>query len=181
MKHYQTVIKKVTDLIPYINNSRIHDERQVNQIASSIKEFGFTNPILIGEDDSIVAGHGRLQACEFLKIKEVPCIVLDGLTDAQKKALVIADNKIALNSEWDYEMLQNEINHLKELDYDLDILGFDDPENVLGITDNDEPILDEQTYQEKLSVIIDCDSEAEQERLYNKLTKEGYKCQIQSL
>lgn len=120
----QIVYKKVQDLIPYINNSRTHSEEQVNQIVASINEFGFTNPLLIDEKDNIIAGHGRLLASKKLKMEEVPCIVLSGLTEAQKKAYIIADNKMALNAGWDDELLKIELENLKELDFDLELTGF---------------------------------------------------------
>ena len=94
------------EIIPYINNSRTHSEQQVQQVAASIKEFGFTNPILIDEDRGIIAGHGRLQAAQMMGMDEVPTITLEGLTEAQRKAYVIADNKLALNSGWDDELLK---------------------------------------------------------------------------
>lgn len=121
----EIVYKKVNDLIPYINNSRTHSSEQVNQIVASINEFGFTNPLLIDEKDNIIAGHGRLLASKKLKMEEVPCIVLSGLTEAQKKAYIIADNKMALNAGWDEELLKVELENLKELDFDLELTGFD--------------------------------------------------------
>ena len=128
------ILKKTMELIPYINNTRTHDEKQIKQIASSIKEFGFNNPILIDEKGEIIAGHGRLLASELLKLEEVPCIELKHLTKAQKKAYIIADNKIALNAGWNEELLKLEIESLKELDFDLDLLGFDslELEDILG-------------------------------------------------
>tara|TARA_R110000803_G_C11945345_1_gene317046 strand:+ start:40 stop:645 length:606 start_codon:yes stop_codon:yes gene_type:complete len=127
MNQYKTELREVSNLIPYINNSRIHGENQIKQIASSIREFGFTNPLLIDNSNNVIAGHGRLKACELIGIKEVPCVVLMGLTDAQKKALVIADNKLAENSDWDMDILSLEIETIKELnfDFDIDLLGFD--------------------------------------------------------
>jgi len=119
---------KISELIPYINNTRTHTDEQVNQVASSIKEFGFTNPVLIDEQGGIIAGHCRVLASKKLKMKEVPCIELKHLTEAQKKAYVIADNKLALNAGWDEELLRLEIENLKELDFDIDLLGFDDSE-----------------------------------------------------
>jgi len=119
---------KAGDLIPYVNNSRAHSDEQVTQVASSMKEFGFTNPILIDDSGGIIAGHGRLMAANKLGMKEVPTIVLSGLTDAQRKAYVIADNKLALNSVWDEELLKLEISALYELDFNTDLLGFDDNE-----------------------------------------------------
>lgn len=109
----EIVYKKVNDLIPYINNSRTHSDEQVNQIVASINEFGFTNPLLIDEKDNIIAGHGRLLSSKKLKMEEVPCIVLSGLTEAQKKAYIIADNKMALNAGWDDELLKIELENLK--------------------------------------------------------------------
>lgn len=120
----EIIYKKVQDLIPYVNNSRTHSEEQVNQICASINEFGFTNPLLIDEKDSIIAGHGRLIASKKLGMEEVPCIVLKGLTEAQKKAYIIADNKMALNAGWDEELLKIELENLKELDFDLELTGF---------------------------------------------------------
>lgn len=135
---------KRDQLIPYINNSRTHDNNQVKQIAGSIKEFGFTNPLLIDEQGGIIAGHGRLMAADLLGIDEVPTITLKGLTEAQRKAYVIADNQLALNAGWDLDNLKVEIDRLTELDFDVDLLGFDDDflsslldEPVEGLTDED--------------------------------------------
>lgn len=136
----EIVYKKVNDLIPYINNSRTHSEEQVNQIVASINEFGFTNPLLIDEKDNIIAGHGRLLASKKLKMEEVPCIVLSGLTEAQKKAYIIADNKMALNAGWDEELLKIELENLKELDFDLELTGF----NVDELDDILKPIEEEK-------------------------------------
>ena len=129
--------KKTADLIPYVNNSRTHDEKQVSQIAASIKEFGFTNPILIDEENSIIAGHGRLMAANKLKLSKVPTITLSGLTDAQKRAYVIADNRLALNAGWDDELLKNELQILNENDFDLDVLGFEEDELAAILADDD--------------------------------------------
>ncbi len=115
-------------LIPYARNSRTHNDEQIAQIVASIKEFGFTNPILIGDDDVIIAGHGRLMAAQRLGMTEVPVIRLPHLTETQRRALVIADNKIALNAGWDEEMLHLEMEELSELDFDLNLLGFNPDE-----------------------------------------------------
>ena len=121
-----TSIKKVKtiDLIPYANNSRTHSDEQVLQIASSIKEFGFLNPVIIDADNGIIAGHGRVMAAKKLGIDELPCIDASHLTEAQKKAYIIADNKLALNAGWDDEILRIEFDALKELDFDLGLTGF---------------------------------------------------------
>ena len=118
----------VVKLIPYARNSRTHNDEQVAQIVASIKEFGFTNPILIGGDDVIIAGHGRLLAAQRMGLKEVPVIRLPHLSETQRRALVIADNKIALNAGWDEEMLALEMKELEDMDFNLDILGFSDEE-----------------------------------------------------
>lgn len=114
---------KVTDLNLYENNSRTHDTEQVMQIVNSIKEFGFTNPILVDENNGVIAGHGRLMACNKANITDVPCVRLTGLTEAQRKAYVIADNSLALNASWDVEKLQLEVECLKDLDFDIDLLA----------------------------------------------------------
>ena len=119
---------KPSDLIPYINNARTHDDQQINQIASSIKEFGFTNPILLDEQNGIIAGHGRLQAAYKLNLDTIPCIVINNLSAAQKKAYVIADNKLPLNAGWDFDLLKVEIEDLQSLDFDVDLLGFNGDE-----------------------------------------------------
>jgi ParB-like chromosome segregation protein Spo0J len=113
------------DLIPYARNTRTHSAEQVAQIAGSIREFGFTNPILIDADNGIIAGHGRVMAASKLGLAKVPCIRLAHLTDTQKRAYIIADNKLALNAGWDEEMLGLELADLREADFDLDVLGFD--------------------------------------------------------
>ena len=116
--------KDINDLIPYVNNTRTHSEEQINQIASSIKEFGFTNPVLIDKNDGLIAGHGRVMGAKKLGLKEVPTITLDNLTEAQKKLYIIADNKIALNAGWDEELLKIELQSLQEMDFDLSLTGF---------------------------------------------------------
>jgi len=119
---------KVEDLIPYVKNSRTHSDEQVAQIAASIKEFGWTNPILVDGTNGIIAGHGRLMAARKLKMTEVPVIELKHLTDTQKKAYIIADNRLALNAGWDNELLTIELNDLLADGFALEILGFDQAE-----------------------------------------------------
>jgi DNA modification methylase len=156
----ELIKKKVKDLIPYINNSRTHSEEQITQLVSSIKEFGFTNPILLAPDNSIIAGHGRLQAVKRLGHEEVPCIVVEGLTKTQIKALIIADNQLALNAGWDLEKLSVEIEGLEADKFDLSLLGFEDDfikdlltkENQ-GLTDEDAVPEAPQTIKSKLNDI----------------------------
>lgn len=132
---------KTGDLIPYAKNSRTHSEEQVGQIAGSIREFGFTNPVLIDEENGIIAGHGRVLAAQKLGLEEVPCIVLDHLTEAQRRAYVIADNKLALNAGWDEELLALELSDLREMDFDLELIGFSESE--LGSFDVEETAMPE--------------------------------------
>ena len=125
-----TAIKKisVSDLIPYANNSRTHSDEQVLQIASSIKEFGFINPVIVDGENGIIAGHGRVMAAKKLGLMDVPCVDASHLSEAQKKAYIIADNKLALNAEWDDDILRIELDMLTELDFDLSLTGFSDEE-----------------------------------------------------
>jgi ParB-like chromosome segregation protein Spo0J len=114
-----------SQLIPYARNSRTHSDEQVAQIMASIREFGFCNPVLIDETGMIIAGHGRVMAATRMKLENVPCLRLSHLTDAQKRAYVIADNKIALNAGWDSELLTNELCDLHADEFDMAVLGFD--------------------------------------------------------
>ena len=114
---------QVKDLIPYVNNSRKHSDEQVAQIAASIKEFGWTNPILVDGYNGIIAGHGRLMAARKLGMTEVPVIEISHLTPTQKKALVIADNKLALNADWDTDLLTIELDELLADGFALELLG----------------------------------------------------------
>ncbi len=125
-------------LIPYAKNARTHSEGQVSQIAGSIVEFGFVNPILVGNDNVIVAGHGRLMAAQQLGMEQVPVIVLGHLTETQRRALVISDNKLAEQAGWDEELLQLELTELQDHGFDLDLIGFSDEEleNLLNQDDN---------------------------------------------
>lgn len=145
MENREIVYKNVNDLIPYARNSRTHDTNQVSQIVASIKEFGFTNPILIDDEGLIIAGHGRVQAAQKLNLKTVPTICLDYLTEAQKKAYVIADNRLALNAGWDFDMLKVELNDLNDLDFDVSLLGFDDKEINDILADPTEGLVDEDS------------------------------------
>ena len=134
MTNLQVDYVSTTDLVPYENNSRTHSQQQVDQIKRSITEFGFTNPILIDEHNGIIAGHGRLQAAQELDMKLVPTIQLEGLTEVQRKAYVIADNKLALNADWDLDELADQLKTLQNDDYDLSLTGFqlDELDDILN-------------------------------------------------
>src|ERR1041385_153969 len=132
-------------LIPYARNARTHTPDQVDQIAASIKEWGWTNPVLVGEDNTLIAGHGRVLAARKLRISEVPVMIATGWSEAQKKAYAIADNKLALNAGWDEALLGLEIGELEGLGFDIGLLGFTDTdiaalgaENKIGLTDPDD-------------------------------------------
>ena len=133
------------NLIAYKNNSRTHSKEQINQIENSIKEFGFTNPVLLDKNNEIIAGHGRVLASKKMGIKEVPCLRLSHLTEQQKRAYVIADNQLALNAGWDENILSLEIGDLSDNDFDISLLGFNDLDlnkyllkEFDGLTDEDE-------------------------------------------
>jgi site-specific DNA-methyltransferase (adenine-specific) len=143
----ELIKKKVSELIPYINNSRTHSEEQITQLISSIKEFGFTNPILLSPDNSIIAGHGRLQAVKRLGYEEVPCIIISGLTKTQIKALIIADNQLALNAGWDLEKLSVEVEGLQDEDFNIDILGFNN-DFIKDLLKKDEGLTDQDAVPE---------------------------------
>jgi hypothetical protein len=175
--------KATGELIPYVNNSRTHSEEQVQQVAASIKEFGFTNPILIDDEGGIIAGHGRLQAAQLCGITEVPTITLEGLTEAQRKAYVIADNQLALNAGWDLDALKVELHRLDELDFNLELLGFDDQElaNIIDELQEDEFQPKEDSYNSVFNIVVNCTDEGHQEKVFNELQQKGYECQVQSL
>lgn len=126
----------VDKLVPYVRNARTHSDAQVAKLAASIKEYGWTNPILLDEAGGIIAGHGRVMAARKLELTEVPAIVLEGLTDVQRRALILADNQLALTSGWDITLLKFELESLKSENYNLDILGFS-PEEVNDILNFD--------------------------------------------
>lgn len=122
----------VEDLIPYARNARTHSPEQIAQIVKSIQEFGFTNPVLVDEHGGVIAGHGRVMAAKQLNMEQVPCLRLAWLSDVQKRAYILADNKLAENSGWDQAMLDSELDFLKIHDFDLDTLGFEiDSEELL--------------------------------------------------
>ena len=156
-KQLEFFYKKVSDLIPYVNNARTHSDDQVVQLASSIKEYGFIAPIVISEDGGVLAGHGRLLAAKKLGIEEVPCVVESHLTEIQKKGYILADNRLSLDAGWDDELLKIELQTLKDNDVDLALTGFDEEEinNLLGMNDN----VVESTTKEDDPVKIDKDVE----------------------
>lgn len=168
------------DLIPYARNSRTHSPDQVTKIAASIKEFGFLNPIIVDGENGIVAGHGRVMAAKKLGLKELPCIEASHLTEAQKRAYIIADNRLALDAGWDNEMLRIELQELDADGFDLSLTGFDLTE-INSLFDADDPESDlpeQQDLKATFEVAVECEDETQQETVFNLLTQEGYKCRI---
>ena len=158
--NYKTVL--VSDLIPYARNSRTHSEVQINKIASSIKEFGFLNPVLIDKDNGIIAGHGRVMAAQKLGLKEVPVLQIGHLSETQKRAYIIADNRLALDAGWDEEMLRVEFAELADDGFNLELTGFDLVEiKALDFEESEEvpmPTLasgDKEPYQQKTFTLHD--------------------------
>jgi hypothetical protein len=147
MLHVEQI--SVANLIPFAKNSRTHSDSQVAQIAGSIREFGFTNPLLIDEKNGVIAGHGRLLAARKLNLEEVPCIRLEGLSDAQKRAYVIADNKIALNAGWDEKLLALELKELGDLGFATDSTGFTS-EEIAALSMDDIAPTAEDPYTKKI-------------------------------
>lgn len=174
------VEKNIEDLIPYVRNARIHTSEQVTRIAASIKEFGFINPVLIDKNNGIIAGHGRVEAAKKLNMETVPCIFVEHLTEIQKRAYILADNKLALDSGWDEEMLKIELEELSESNFDIDFLNFDidlNKDAELEISENTTPEK-EIAYKEQYGVIVMCKDEQEQERIYDELSERGYDCKV---
>ena len=147
-KEMQYYLADVSELIPYVRNARTHSEAQVSQIAASIREFGFLSPILVAEDNTILAGHGRLAAALKLGLKKVPCVKENHLTETQKRAYIIADNKLSLNAGWDNELLAVELSEIEGADFNLDLLGFDEAE-LSSIFDADKDVNDDDFDVEK--------------------------------
>ena len=118
----------VSKLVPYVNNARTHNEEQITKLRSSLREFGFINPVIIDKDYGVIAGHGRLMAAKAEGIEEVPCVFVDYLTEAQKKAYILADNRMAMDAGWDEELLRLEIEALQAEAFDIGLIGFNDQE-----------------------------------------------------
>ena len=184
MDEKRTTIKEtaVGELIPYASNSRTHSQEQVAQIAASIKEFGFTNPILTDGENGIIAGHGRLEAARMLGRDTVPTLELSHLTPTQRKAYIIADNKLALNAEWDMDLLSVEMKDLDLEGFDLSLIGFDENDlNALMYPDetgtNPDNIL---TDENKHIILIELTNEVDCQTLYEEFEQRGLNCKLMS-
>jgi hypothetical protein len=159
---------------PYENNPR-NNAKAVDKVAASIKEFGFKIPIVIDENNVIVAGHTRHKAAEMLELKKIPCIKASDLTPEQVKAYRLVDNKTAELSVWDFAKLEEEMSQITEID--MDSFGFDFAEEIGDDYDDTVPELS-MIYSEQYGVLVTCEDETEQERIYNELTQKGYECKV---
>ena len=188
-KDYQYTKINIDEIKPYERNARIHSSKQIKQIMEAIKAFGFTNPLLIDDENNLIAGHGRLEAVKQLNIidfkdkpiKELPAIIITGLSEADKKALIIADNKIAENASWDYELLQAEFQELEAINYDLDLMGFDNIDEILGAdidVEQETKEIKEVEINQKYELLIKCKDEKELEKVYNENIEKGYECKV---
>ena len=166
---------KTSELKAYANNAKEHPAEQVEQIKKSIQEFGFNDPIAVWHDNEIIEGHGRLIAALQLELPKVPIIRLDELTDEQRRAYMLVHNKLTMNSDFNMDLLQMELDEITDID--MKNFGFE------SIKDLDDEIKEakEIGYEEKISVVIDCKDEEEAEEIFNKLTEEGYTCRISTL
>ena len=171
---------EVSKLIRYINNARTHSESQINQIAASIKEFGFRNPILIDGDNGIIAGHGRVMAAKKLGLTTIPYIDCSDLTEAQKKAYIIADNKIALNAGWDEELLKLELEDIEVSDIDMELLGFSDEElkRLIGVEDADTEEGEITDDGNRNLLLVEFINESELQKIFEELKERGFECKI---
>ena len=180
---------EIDRVIPYANNPRKNDGEAVDRVASSIKEYGFKNPIIVDKDNVIVAGHTRYKAAKKLRLDTVPIIKADDLTPAQIKAFRIADNKVAEYSSWDNELLSIEFEELQDLNFDLELIGFDmtEIEDMLAFDNVEENTKEKErndlsdTLKENYELIVKCNDENELESIYEELVERGYVCQISTL
>lgn len=172
MEQLNIKYKNINTLHPYKKNAKKHDKKQVEQIANSIKEFGFTQPVIIDKNNCVVAGHGRILGAKKAGLKEVPTVCLEDLTEEQIKAYRLIDNKLN-ESEWDYSLLDEELENLTE-DIDMGLFGFDLSEEI-----EQEEIEKVEFEKRKLcKVIVEFENRKASEKLYKKLSSEGYICKI---
>ncbi len=185
--------RDLESLLPYVRNSRTHSDEQIALIAGSLVEFGWTNPILVDGKGGIIAGHGRLLAARKVRdaggaipnwedTSAAPCIEHAHMTEAQRRAYVIADNQLALRAGWDFEVLAVELDELRDLDFDISLLGFE-PGDLAGMIGTpDEPPAPESgaTNVSRNLLMIECTGERELETLFDEMKQRGYECKILS-
>ena len=175
--------RNVADLIPYIRNSRTHSDAQVAQIAASIREWGWTMPILCDEHGNVIAGHGRIMAAQKLGIEDVPCMTATGWSEAKRRAYVIADNKLALNSDWDNELLKIELQEVEGGGFDLTLTGFDADEltSLFDVSfDDDTSSTDDFNDVEvpENQMLLTFETEEQLQQWFDEAQKEGIECKL---
>lgn len=167
-----------SSLVPYARNAKKHDASQVAKLAGSIREFGFNNPVLIDADNGIIAGHGRVLAAQSLNLETVPCIRLGHLTDTQRRAYILADNRLAeIGGGWDEEMLKLELADLAALDVDVAEIGFEAEEIIFDAKNDTSPV----QLGESFEVIAECKNENEQQQIFEMLSNQNIKCRLSTL
>lgn len=167
---------KLSDIRPYERNAKIHGPEQIEKLKKSITEFGFVNPCLIDREYNLIAGHGRVMAAESLGMEDVPCVFVEGLTVAQRRAYILADNKLAELAEWNNATLAEELAELTSEGFNIDFAGFE--VNIGEIEEREER---EVKLHDNISVIVECSDDAEAEEIYNRLIEDGLKCRISTL
>ena len=165
----------IDDIKTYPNNAKLHPAEQIEQIKKSIQEFGFNDPIAIDENNTIIEGHGRYIACKELDIKEVPIIRLDELNDEQKRAYMLVHNKLTMNTDFDIELLNDELENIVNIDMTQFDFELEELDSDIEYRDLSDKVID------KYEIIVELENEIEQENLYNKLNEEGYKCRTSTL
>ena len=177
-EHMNVTYRNIRDLKPYKKNAKKHPKEQIEQIANSIKEFGFTQPVLIDKHNCVVAGHGRILGAKKAGLKEVPTVMLDELTEEQIKAYRLADNKLN-ESDWEYKLVDEEIQELLEQDIDMSLFGFD-----TDLSDEELELEMEKEVKfrtkEKHLVIVPCKSEKETKQVQKEIEQLGYKCDVKN-
>ena len=165
----------IADLRPYDRNAKMHSKEQVAKIAASIEEFGFLSPCLIDRDKNIIAGHGRMLAAIDLGMETVPCVFIEGLSEAQRRAYILADNRLTELGDWDMDLVNEELAELLDMDFDIELTGFDyEPETEIETKDV-------ELKDDEFQIIIDCVSEEDAQEKYEILVKEGIECRISTL
>lgn len=182
----QLVLVPVDDLVPYANNAKKHTAKQINQIRASLREFGFVTPVLIDFENNIIAGHGRVEAARAEGMTEVPCVLVSNLTEAQRKAYILADNRLSETALWDPELLKIELEGLENLQFDTSVIGFDLAVDEFGseITDDEleELMANEVTARSKAvhRVTVECEDEAETHAVEQLLLDAGYEPEVKN-
>lgn len=174
------VYRDIEGLVPYARNARTHSDEQIAQLAASLREFGWTNPVLLDGDFGIIAGHGRVLAARKLGMRQIPTIDLAHLSEAQRRAYVLADNKLAERAGWDAQLLEIEVADLSSIGVDLGALGFTQKELAALLGTADDAALSAAVNEERFLVLVDCGSEQEQSKLFAEMQERQFVCKLMS-